>query len=137
MGLYEGIKDVAKVMQQADNIKLYQQLLDLSAQALDLQAQVTRLSNENIELKKARDSESQIVRHRELYLTLDSDNEDPSIIYCTHCWDSERKLIQTRANNGTFQCPHCSTCGAYDKTEFARYTEQNSPVRIPRNRRQW
>lgn len=36
MGLYEGIKDVAKVVQQADNLKLYQQLLDLSAQALDM-----------------------------------------------------------------------------------------------------
>ena len=26
MGLYEGIKDVAKVVQQADNIELYRQL---------------------------------------------------------------------------------------------------------------
>lgn len=33
MGLYEGIKDVAKVVQEADNI-------DLSKQALDLQAEV-------------------------------------------------------------------------------------------------
>lgn len=31
MGLYEGIKDVAKVVQQADNIELYRQLVDLSA----------------------------------------------------------------------------------------------------------
>ena len=36
MGIYDGIKDVAKVMQQADNIELYQKLLDLSAQALDM-----------------------------------------------------------------------------------------------------
>ena len=31
MGLYEGIKDVAKIVQQADNLELYRQLLDLSA----------------------------------------------------------------------------------------------------------
>lgn len=36
MGLYEGIKDVAKVVQQADNIELYKTLLDLSSQALDM-----------------------------------------------------------------------------------------------------
>ena len=36
MGLYEGIKDVAKVVQQADNLELYKNLLDLSSQALDM-----------------------------------------------------------------------------------------------------
>ena len=40
MGLYEGIKDVAKVVQQADNIELYRQLVDLSAQALEMQNKI-------------------------------------------------------------------------------------------------
>lgn len=52
MGLYEGIKDVAKVVQQADNIELYRQLLDLSAQALDLQAENSKLKEEIADLKK-------------------------------------------------------------------------------------
>ena len=43
MGLYEGIKDVAKVVQQADNIDLYKKLLDLSSQALDMQAEIASL----------------------------------------------------------------------------------------------
>ena len=46
MGLYEGIKDVAKVIQQADNIELYRQLIDLSAQALDMQNEISRRSEE-------------------------------------------------------------------------------------------
>lgn len=29
MGLYEGIKDVAKIVQQADNIDLYRQLIQI------------------------------------------------------------------------------------------------------------
>ena len=52
MSLYDGIKDVAKIVQQADNIDLYKRLLDLSAQALDLQAENARLKEENAELKK-------------------------------------------------------------------------------------
>ena len=52
MSLYDGIKDVAKIMQQADNIDLYKRLLDLSAQALDLQAENARIKEENAELKK-------------------------------------------------------------------------------------
>ena len=38
MGLYEGIKDIANIVQKADNIDLYRQLLDLGAQALDMQS---------------------------------------------------------------------------------------------------
>ena len=55
MGLYEGIKDVANVVQQADNIELYRQLVDLSAQALEMQNEINRLTAENTELRKKQD----------------------------------------------------------------------------------
>ena len=45
MGLYDGIKDVAKVVQKADNIELYQKLIDLSAQALDMQNTINVLTD--------------------------------------------------------------------------------------------
>lgn len=79
MGLYEGIKDVAKVVQQADNIELYRQLVDLSVQALDMQNEINRLTAENTELRKKQDLEAAIVRHNGLYVTLDG-NEN--IMYC-------------------------------------------------------
>ena len=104
MGLYEGIKDVAIVMQQADNIKLYQQLLDLCAQALELQSEVNRLTKENEVLRKKQDIESKIVRHDGLFVTL---GDDTSIVYCSHCWDSERKLIQLEVDLNESFCPHC------------------------------
>lgn len=62
MGLYEGIKDVAKVVQQADNIELYRQLVDLSAQALEMQNEINRLTAENTELRKKQDLEAAIVK---------------------------------------------------------------------------
>ena len=37
--------------QKADNIDLYRQLLDLSAQALEMQEEIIRLKAENKELK--------------------------------------------------------------------------------------
>ena len=55
MSLYEGIKDVAKVVQQADNVDLYLKLIDLSKQALDLQAEVLQLHEENAQLKKRKE----------------------------------------------------------------------------------
>ena len=70
MSLYDGIKDVAKIVQQADNVDLYRQLLDLSAQALELQAENARLKDEIQELKRNKINEEKIVRHKQPYITL-------------------------------------------------------------------
>ena len=50
MGIYESIKDIMSIAQKADNIELYRQLLDLSQQAFDLQAELNQLKEENTEL---------------------------------------------------------------------------------------
>ena len=70
MGLYDGIKDVAKVMQQADNVELYLKLLDLGKQALDMQEEILRLQEESCKLKKYRELEDVIVRHEVPVITL-------------------------------------------------------------------
>lgn len=112
MGLYEGIKDVAKVVQQADNIELYRRLLDLSAQALDLQDQISKLKEENVELKKINDIESRIIKHKHPYITIDGEDQD--IKYCAVCWGKEQKLIQLEFVNYTvepyLECTNCKGC---------------------------
>ena len=106
MGLYDGIKDVAKVMQQADNIELYQKLLDLSAQALDMQAEIMRLREENNELKKIQDIEGDIEYYVDAFITRHSDTKP--IKYCAACWVDKRKLFPLQ-NQGTgySKCPLC------------------------------
>jgi hypothetical protein len=118
MGLYDGIKDVAKVLQKADNIDLYKQLLDLSSQALELQNEVAKLQSENISLKKELEVEDDIERYENLFVTRKSD--DAKIKYCSHCWDAERKLIQVDCySSGGFRCPHCKTNGVYDREKYS------------------
>jgi hypothetical protein len=109
MGLYEGIRDVAKLVQQADNIELYRQLIDLSMQAIDMQNEISRLTNENNEFKKQKEIEEQILRfENELYVQLK--NDESKIKYCSNCWDTIRKLVQVHFYDdfGT-QCPNCKT----------------------------
>lgn len=120
MGLYDGIKDIAKVMQQADNIDLYLKLLDLSAQALEMQAEIGRLKEENEELRKRQDVSDRIIRHTEPCITLS--DEEPALYYCSHCWDVEKLLVQLDCNdyNGAFECPHCHMKGTYDKEREKR-----------------
>ena len=52
MGFYDAMKDAINLAQKADNIELYRQLLDLSAQALDLQEENRRLKEEIADLRK-------------------------------------------------------------------------------------
>lgn len=127
MGLYEAVKDVAKLAQQADNIDLYRRLLDLSAQALDMQDEISKLKEENARLKRKQDLSSSIQRHKESFITLEG--EEPMLRYCSHCWDADEKLVQLLCDEdaGSFGCPHCKVQGVFDKAKNdAMYRQINN-----------
>ena len=108
MGIYEGFKDAISIAQKADNVDLYKRLLDLSAQALDMQEEIRQLKAENAELKKAQEIEAKIERHTQPYVSL---NDDPMHIkYCSTCWSNQHKLIQLSPFHGNHY--HCGLCNA-------------------------
>lgn len=115
MNLYDAMKDVLNLAQKADNIELYRQLLDLSAQALEQQSEITRLKEENVELRKAKDIEERIIRHEQPFITLA--NENANLMYCSTCWGKSKALIQLQCfDSGKFICPECETRGYYSKS---------------------
>lgn len=117
MGLYENIKDVANVLQKADNIELYSRLIDLSSQALDMQDELSKLRTENRDLKEKKRLEDKIVRHPELFITLK--DEQQNIVYCTHCWDAVKKLIQGHCDSiGQMYCPECKERFIIDRNKY-------------------
>lgn len=106
MGLYDGIKDVAKIVQQADNIELYGRLLDLSAQALDMQEEIARLKRENEEIKRQNAIEKDIEYHIDPFLTRESDSLP--IKYCAACWIDKKRLVPLQELLfSNYQCPLC------------------------------
>lgn len=120
MNLYEAIKELAKIVQQTDNIELYQKLLELSKQARESQEEVNRLFEENAELKKRQDLSTVVIRHTEPVVTREDDKI--KIYYCAHCWDNENKLIQVSVSeDGTFTCPHCGVTAIYDYEKREEY----------------
>ncbi len=126
MGLYEGVKDVANIIQKAGKIELYNRMLYRQSQALDLQDELARLKAENRELREQKNISDKIERHSSLYLTLKDDHD--KIPYCTHCWDSKQKLIQVepRSNNEHYFCPHCKHFGSLNNvTRDMNYRQEN------------
>ena len=108
MGLYDGIKDVAKIVQQADNVELYRQLIDLSAQALDMQDEIAKLREENKELKRVKDIEDDIEYHIDSFVTRKNDTRP--IKYCAACWADKKKLVPIQdVLHDNYDCPLCKT----------------------------
>lgn len=91
--------------------------------------EVIQLMKENAELKKSTDIENKVERHTEAYITLKEDSI--RILYCSHCWDSENKLIQMNASdNGKFKCPHCENSGIYDKEMYEEDIRRSRVARV-------
>jgi hypothetical protein len=118
MSLYNGIKDVACVLKTAGHIELYQKVLDIGAQALEMQDELFRLKEENADLKKKKDLRPLIERHNEPFITLINDAQ--KLRYCSHCWDAEDKLIQLYCHEKSerFECPHCKFDGIFDSEKY-------------------
>ena len=108
MGFYDAFKDVLNMAQKADNIDLYRQLLDLSAQALEMQEEITRLKAENKELKSQKNIEDDIEYYVDPFISRKSD-EKP-IKYCAACWADKKKLLPLQnLSKNYYICPLCKT----------------------------
>lgn len=115
---YDMLKDVLDLAQKIDNRELYKQLLDLGSKALELQNENARLMAENIELKRARNLEDDLVYYPIPYLTKKSDTKD--IKYCAACWGTNKILIPLqKMREKKFMC---SVCKAYIYEEGIKNT---------------
>lgn len=113
MSFIDNIKDVASIAQKADNIELYKKILDIQANALEMQEEIYKLKEENRELRKVKDLEEEIEIHQSeeigSYITLKHDKN--KIKYCVTCWGTQQKLIP-------FIFGSCSACAiAYSRNK--------------------
>ena len=125
--LSSGIKNVAEIVKNADNLELYATLLDLYSKALELQDENKQYKEQAADRSRLESLRSRIIRHQQPYITL-KDDED-KIFCCAHCWDSKEKLIQvnTDPQKATFTCPSCKNEGVYDQDVHNRYVEAHKP----------
>ena len=106
MSFYDALKDVIGIAQKSDNIELYRQLLDLGNQAIEMQAEIAALREENAELKRVRVQEEDIVYHLDAYVTKRTDNIP--IKYCAACWVDKQKLVPMQdVGMANYKCPLC------------------------------
>jgi len=103
MGLLDTIKETASIIQKADNLDLYRQILDIQREALELQEEMRKLKEENHELKKKLEFRKKIIRHKQPVVTVEGDET----IYCASCFGKDDKLIQMKLVDDYYWCPVC------------------------------
>ncbi len=107
---FEDIKKIAKVLQEAGKLDLYEKLLELKERAMEMQEKIEKLAAENKKLKKNQSIEEKLELKDNHYWLKEGDGLDGP--YCTKCWDKEQLLIRVpfyNDNEYQFECPNCQT----------------------------
>lgn len=108
MAIFDELKSVAKVLQEAGKIEQYQQILSVQEKLLEQQKHIYELETDNRELKeKLKTQESLTYRNNAYWRGM----ENPDGPFCSRCWDVEKNMVRIKqAGNPAFHtCPECKT----------------------------
>ena len=116
MGIIENEKEIAKTIQQIDNIDLYRQILDLQGEINDLVTENIRLEEGVRGLEKAAKIREELHAAEQAYWRATPDGPDGP--FCTNCWDVRELLVRMHfmGNKGYSQCPTCQLTIEVDRT---------------------
>jgi len=130
MGAVDTVKDLAKLVQQLDNIEIVQKVIQLQSDLMELQGTVQDLRDENRDLKKQLEAPEDLMFRDNLLWRSASVTSDPGP-FCSCCYDSDGKLIHMHGS--THEGYRCPTCGqkihtrdsrAIQDAEFQKLQEQ-------------
>jgi len=110
MGIFEDLKSIGKVLQEAGKIDLYQKIREIQEKLSEYQKKIQNLEEENKELKeKLKIKENLIFENNVYWLKRENGNKDGP--FCTRCWDKDNKLIRLYSSSHEDLYGRCLECG--------------------------
>lgn len=117
MGALSEIKEVISFLQKTDNIDMVNKVIEVQTNIISMQEELMYLRDENAKLKSNLDIEKKIKRFANDTVIILEDNMD--VMYCSKCWDDERKLIQVTKDEDYYKCPKCNNNHMfYDRSNY-------------------
>jgi hypothetical protein len=103
MGIIDNVKDIAGIIQKADNIELYGKIIGLQGDIMKMMEDMNQLKEKNKALLKLQDiSEKMVFKDSFWYY---NEEKAPS---CPKCWDTENIISHlTRLADSNLHCPSC------------------------------
>lgn len=107
MAIFDELKSVGKVLQEAGKIPQYQQILEVQERLLEMQNRISELDKENKDLRAKLETKDSLISERNMYWIMKEEKKDGP--FCTNCWDSEEKLMRLHKSesHSGIQCPKC------------------------------
>jgi regulator of replication initiation timing len=126
MGILDNAKEVAKAVQEIHNLELYQRVLSLHSDIIELVEENNRLRNENEELTKTVALKEDMTFNEPFYYR--NGDETP---HCPACWEGNQKAVHVtfafdRTDATRWDCPHCKHTYMVEKD---RSVKHDGPVR--------
>ncbi|MFA5393697.1 MAG: hypothetical protein WC081_02780 [Candidatus Ratteibacteria bacterium] len=109
MAIFDELKTIGKVLQEAGKIELYQQILEVQNKLIEMQKKIIDLENKNRELKDELTLKKNLIFERNAYW-VKRGNDEKDGPFCSHCYDDCNKLIRMRTGNYEFGWAYCPKC---------------------------
>ena len=118
MGIFNEFSSLAKILQEAGKIDLYQKVIELQGMTQEVMEQ-NRILNEEIDtLKKKIEIRDSLDYKDDSYYITDNEGNLIKGPFCSKCWDSEDRLVRLHKNESSDGkiygwCPNCKNYGGY------------------------
>jgi hypothetical protein len=126
MGIYDGLKDAAKVLQESGKIEQYRQILDAQEKMLEMQKRIGDLEVDNKDLREKLESKGKLKFEKNAYWIREEKGADGP--FCSRCWDADKQLIRMQpcGNPAYFDCPNCKNKGVQINPDQASIDYQSN-----------
>jgi regulator of replication initiation timing len=129
MGILDNAKEVAKAVQEIHNLELYQRVLSLHSDIIELVEENNRLRKENENLTRTVLLKQDMTFSEPFYY-----REGDQTPHCPACWEGNQKAVHVtfvsdRTDATYWDCPHCRHRYKVEKDRSVKRDRQVS--RIP------
>jgi len=107
MAIFDELKSVGKILQEAGKIEQYKQILEVQEKLLEMQKKITDLESENKDLKEKLTTKENLKYRNNAYWIDEKDKKEGP--FCSRCWDDEKKLMRMHylTHSQSYYCCKC------------------------------
>jgi len=108
MGVFDDLKSIGKVLQEAGKIEQYKQILETQEKLLEMQKKINDLEEENKELREKLKIKENLFYENNCYWIKKSENQKDGP-FCSRCYDKNKDLIRIHplSDPEYSECPEC------------------------------
>lgn len=107
MGIIDTVKDIATLVQKADNIELNHKIIELQAQILGVLDENHSVKSEVRALRERLEFQGSLEFRENMYWRRSANGQEEGP-FCSRCWDVDTKAVRLqKLRDGTKFCPGC------------------------------